>query len=73
MISSTTMQNGKLKNNEIELRMNDRPNFLEYMSIEKGITTFIKQAEKGNLNVRPHRPQMLDLIFSQRKRLSINL
>ena len=52
---------------EIERNTNVTLNFLEHMAIKKGITKFIKNAERLSLNMGPHRPEMLNLVFTQKK------
>ena len=38
------------------------------MAIKKGITKFIKNAEKLSLNMGTHRPDMLNLVFTQKEK-----
>ena len=47
-------------------------NFLEYLAIQQGISKYIKDAKMTTRNLKPNRPEMLNLIFSQKK-LSPNL
>ena len=39
---------------------------LEYMAIDAEIR-FIQNANKTTLKIRPHRPEMLNLVFTQQK------
>ena len=61
-----------IEKNELKLTLNTRSFVLEYITIKKGITKFIWGAGKGAVNVRPHRPQMLNFNILTTKRMPNN-
>ena len=56
-----------LQKQALKEKTHTRLNFLKYMAINRGTTKFIKNAVKETVNVGPHRPAMLNLVFTQQK------